>query len=757
MKWTEDYSILIIDDQLRAPTTEGEILRAIVREIEKMGVTVLQATTIEDGRWHFIAEPGICCILLDWDIGDEGAGSFISFVRGRNGAIPLFIFTEKLTVKDIPLAVISRISGYIWKMEDTADFIAGRIDIAIQEYYDSLLPPFFKGLARYVKECRYSWHTPGHMGGVAFLKSPSGKIFFDFLGENAFRSDLSISVPELGSLLEHTEAVGKAEEHAARVFGADRTFFVTNGNSTSNKIVMHACLTAGDVVLIDRNCHKSVMHGVIMTGAIPLYLMPTRNAYGIIGPIHPGEFAGKAMEKKLKTSPLITKERSVTHTVITNSTYDGICYHADQIKRKLDGLTESLHFDEAWFGYAKFHPLYHGRFGMHDTARSDGSPAVFATQSTHKVLASLSQASMIHVRHGKAPVDFDRFNEAFMMHTSTSPQYLVIASLDVASRMMEDQGGRILIEETLEEAIIFRKKMLLLKDEIAREHGWWFDLWQPSSVKTRGGAVKRLEEIDEKELIRESRYWDAGPGDDWHGFGGMENGYAMLDPIKVTVITPGIDHKGTLAKKGGIPAALVSRFLRSRGIVVEKTGHYSFLILYTIGITKGKSGTLLSKLLEFKRLYDGNAPLSEVFPDLVEAHPDFYRGLGLADLCERMHHHLKEGKITAIMRDVYDSLPPQVMLPVKAYEHLVKGRVEKVPLGDLEGRVSAVMAVPYPPGIPVIMPGEQFGGQARQIIPFLASCEEFDNSFPGFENEVHGVTVEEHMGKKRYLLPCVKR
>jgi lysine decarboxylase/arginine decarboxylase len=441
---------------------------------------------------------------------------------------------------------------------------------------------------------------------------------------------------------------------------------------------------------------------------------------------------------------------------VTNSTYDGICYSVERIEEQLRDIVSYIHFDEAWSGYARFHPLYAGRFGMHTT--DTVGPTVFATQSTHKVLAAFSQGSMLHIRQGRGPVDHPRFNEAFMMLTSTSPQYTIIASLDVAARMMAGHSGKFLVEEAIEEAIVFRKKMVTVADEIRAgsapgEDYWWFAVWQPDCIMDQE-TERPVGEADDALLRENAGCWLLNPHDTWHGFPGLEEGYAMLDPIKVTILTPGVRPGGRMDDRG-IPAAVVTTYLRESGIVVEKTGYYSFLVLFTLGITRGKSGTLLAELFRFKALYDGNSPLEEVFPDLVRKHPARYAGRGLADLCREMHDYLRDRSITDVVRNVYATLPEPAMTPAEAYRHLVRGEVTAVPANDLKGRTVAVMVVPYPPGIPVIMPGERCGPATQAIVDYLASSQEFDTLFPGFENEMHGVDVVTRDGRRVYYVYCV--
>ncbi len=773
MELFKDFPVLVVDDDLRSENTGGRATREIVKELQKRGFSVIESYSGYDCRIEFMSHSNVSCVLLDWDLVIKpdaeflGPGEIIEIIRGRNMLIPIFLMTEKLKVMEIPLEIVSQIDGYVWKLEDSPSFIAGRIEEATERYMDELQPPFLRELIRYVDEFKYSWHTPGHSGGEAFLKSSTGKIFHNFFGENIFRSDLSVSVPELGSLLEHTEAIGESEKSAAKIFGSDETYFVTNGTSTSNKIVFHYCVTPGDIVLIDRNCHKSIMHSIIMTGAIPIYLTPSRNSLGIIGPIHEENFEWSEIEKAIKESPLVEDKENfkIKLAVVTNSTYDGLCYNAKTILDGLEKVVDFVLFDEAWYAYAKFHQMYLGRFGMSPDIDREKSPVVFSTHSTHKLLAAFSQGSMIHVKDGRKRVDHGRFNEAYMMHMSTSPQYAIIASLDVAAKMMAGNAGRFLIDETIQEAIIFRKKMKHLKKEIElketeRKRRWWLEIWQPEKVSIETEDGKRetfdLEDIDESILKDRPDCWYLKANEDWHGFGKLENDYVLLDPVKVTVMTPGITRQGRM-RNWGIPATIVTTFLRDRGIVVEKSGHYSFLILFSLGLTKGKSGTLLAELFTFKKLFDEDAPLDDVFPDIVREFPKKYGKMTLQELCKQMHEYLRKVRITKVLKDVYSHNPEQVMLPSKAYSELVNGNTELVRIRELRNRISAVMVVPYPPGIPVIMPGERYTDETKRIVEYLNLSEEFDNKFPGFENEMHGLKMKiDSNNKKRYYTYCLK-
>jgi len=531
-------------------------------------------------------------------------------------------------------------------------------------------------------------------------------------------------------------------------------------------MVFHGCLKSGDLVLLDRNCHKSIIHAVIMTGAIPIYLKSSRNALGIIGPVPVSEFSPESLREKIENCPFIPPGEypRIKLAVLTNSTYDGLCYNTELVKEMLDGICDNVLFDEAWYAYARFHDLYTERYGMYQ-GEVDYGLTVFASQSSHKVLAALSQGSMLHVKHGGREFNHDRFNEAYMMHSSTSPLYSIVASLDVAARMMEGGIGRTLVEEALEEAVIFRLKMEHIEQQVrgGGEGGWWFGIWEPDEItetdpeKPFAGQSVDLGQVDDRTLVSDPCYWKLHPGTKWHGFSDISDDYVMLDPLKVTITTPGIGPDGRMTDFG-IPAGIVARFLRERGIVVEKTGFYSLLVLFTLGVTKGKSGTLLAELFDFRQAYDEDFRLSQVFRSLTDQFSVVYSGRTLRDLVQEMHDFLKDKKISSVMTDIFGGLPDQRMQPNEAYGCLVSGEVEEVPISHLAGRVAAVTVVPYPPGIPLVMPGEEFGTTGSPVLEYLEILQEFHNRFPGFEGEVHGTRVRKtESGYFMYSVDCVRR
>ena len=748
----EFLTVALIDDTHKTDTPVGNAIRRIMDGLKEYGIRITNIGSSDDARSALTNLPEADCIFINWNLGGDtperhtATEGIIKEIRTRNEDIPIFLMGEpgKESATTLTIDMIREVNEYVWVMEDSPEFIAGRIWAASGRYRARLLPPFFGSLVKFSQDFEYSWHTPGHAGGIAFRKSAPGREFYDFFGEQLFRSDLSISVGELGSLLDHSGAIGEAEKFAAKVFGADRTYFVTNGTSTANKVVFMGCVTAGDIVIVDRNCHKSVEHAITMTQALPVYLIPTRNRYGIIGPIHPDEMLQKKVAAKIAKCPLtrLIKKPNVTLAVVTNSTYDGLCYLTPRVEELLGKSTDRLHYDEAWFAYARFNPLYYDRFAMRKGANKPGSPTVFATQSTHKLLAALSQASMVHVRNGRSPVEHQRFNEAFMMHTSTSPFYPLIASLDVSSKMMDGPSGTMLTTECIDEAIRFRKIMARIAKKPGAGKGtkdWWFGMWQPDTVRDpHTGKTMPFADAPHNLLRDEPSVWVLHPKDMWHGFSGLEDEYCMLDPIKVTVLTPGVSADGSL-DPWGIPAAIVVKFLDTRGIINEKSGDYNILFLFSMGITKGKWGTLVSELFEIKRHYDEKSPLDEIFPDLTQQYPSRYEKMTLPDLVEEMHTFMRQNGQGILLEKAYGLLPEPAISFADAYKRLVKGEVEQVPVAEMGGRIVATGVVPYPPGIPLLLPGERAGSTGEPVLQYLLALQNFDVRFPGFAHDTHGV------------------
>ncbi|HLO96634.1 MAG TPA: arginine/lysine/ornithine decarboxylase [Burkholderiaceae bacterium] len=746
------FPIVIIDEDYRSENTSGLGIRALADAIQKEGFEVLGVTSYGDLSQFAQQQSRASAFILSIDDEEFTPGpeldpavlnlrKFIEEIRFKNADIPIYVYGETRTSQHLPNDVLRELHGFIHMFEDTPEFVARHIIREARSYLDGLAPPFFKALMDYAQDGSYSWHCPGHSGGVAFLKSPVGQMFHQFFGENMLRADVCNAVEELGQLLDHTGPVAQSERNAARIFNADHCFFVTNGTSTSNKMVWHHTVAPGDVVVVDRNCHKSILHSIIMTGAVPVFMTPTRNHYGIIGPIPESEFSAENIRKKIAKNPLLkgvdakkVKPRIMT---LTQSTYDGVLYNTETIKQKLDGWIDTLHFDEAWLPHAAFHTFYGSYHAMGKNRPRPKTAMVYATQSTHKLLAGISQASQVLVQDSQnVKLDKHLFNEAYLMHTSTSPQYSIIASCDVAAAMMEPPGGTALVEESISEAMDFRRAMRKVEKDYGKD--WWFKVWGPEKLAAEG--------------VGRPADWMLKANEKWHGFGPIEAGFNMLDPIKSTIITPGLDMSGKFAKTG-IPASIVTKFLAEHGVVVEKTGLYSFFIMFTIGITKGRWNTLLTALQQFKDDYDKNAPLWRIMPEFCAAQPRYER-MGLRDLCQSIHEAYAQGDIARLTTEVYLSELEPAMKPSDAYAHIAQRRTERVAIDKLEGRVTTSLLTPYPPGIPLLIPGERFN---KKIVDYLKFTREFNLKFPGFATDVHGLVAEkDESGKAHYFVDCVR-
>lgn len=641
-------------------------------------------------------------VVIDWE---DSPQELCQQIHDFNEYLPVFAFSSSNSVTDATFQQLSlNVEFFEYEISNAAD-IAVTITQKVEEYEKAVTPPLTRALINFAKEGKYTFCTPGHMSGTAFQHSPVGALFYDFFGANTFKADVSVSVGELGSLLDHSGPHRDAEKYIAETFNADRSYIVTNGTSTANKIIGLYSVPAGSTVLIDRNCHKSLTHLMMMSNVIPIYLRPTRNAYGILGGIPQSEFKHETIEKRVKETPNATWP---VHAVVTNSTYDGLFYNTGFIKNTLD--VKSIHFDSAWVPYTNFSPIYQGLAGM-SGGRTEGK-VIYETQSTHKLLAAFSQASMIHV---KGEINEATFNEAFMMHTSTSPFYPIVASTETAAAMMRGNVGRRLIDESIDRAIRFRKEIKRLREE---SDSWFFDVWQPENIGTK-------------------ECWELKPEDKWHGFRNIDQEHMYLDPIKVTLLTPGLNGDGTMAERG-IPASIVSKYLDDRGVIVEKTGPYNLLFLFSFGIDNTKAMGLLRELCNFRRDYDRNLEIKEAIPSLYKKDPSFYDGMRLQELAQGIHKLIVEHDLPNMMFHAFETLPKMVMPPFEAFQRELNGEVEEVRIQDMQDKVNANMILPYPPGVPLVMPGEMLTADNRAVLDFMLMLCEIGEHFPGFETDIHG-------------------
>lgn len=741
---------------------EGHRLAEITAAIDRMGFQVVRARRIEDAEIAVQTDAAVGCMVVDWGKkGLEGkAVALINLMRRRGLEMPIVILVRRKRFEDIPVEVLDYIDGYIFLSEETPEFIAKNLVSRLKQYAETLKTPFFGALVDYAQEGNQLWTCPGHNGGIFYNRSPIGRIFVEHLGEAVFRDDLDNSVLDLGDLLVHEGPALKAQKEAAAIFGAEKTYFVLNGTSSSNKIVLQALVAEGDLVLFDRNNHKAAHHGALfLGGGIPVFLETDRNTHGLIGPIFHEAFDETRIREKIRTHPLVEdkdawkRERPFRVAVIEQCTYDGTIYDARMIVEKIGHLCDYILFDEAWAGFMKFHPIYAGRFAMGLAGLGPDAPGIIATQSAHKQLASFSQASQIHVKDShiegqRRRIEHRRFNEFFMLHASTSPFYPLFASLDVGAQMMKGRSGEVLWDDTIRLGIELRKKVRAIRREFEDKERdparrWFFEAFVPDRV-TVAGRNSTWEEVPTDDLATDARYWELTPGARWHGFSHVAPGYAITDPNKLILLTPGFDRENGLYAAHGIPAPVVAQYLRENQVVPEKNDLNSLLFLLTPGVESSKAGTLLSSLVAFKRLHDDNAWLEDVITEFVRRRPARYSGLRLRDLCAHMHAFFRDSAVSTLQKAQFapEHMPTPAMPPHEAVRQLVRNNVDYVPIDQAAGRIATTMFVVYPPGIASVVPGERLDERAKPMLDYLGMFEKAANLFPGFDVEIQGIYRE---------------
>jgi ornithine decarboxylase len=769
MNYFQRFTFLFSAPVFDADDLEGLRVNEIIESIERMGFQVVKARRLEDAALAVQTDSAIGCMVVDWGKkGLEGkAASLINLMRSRGLEMPIVILVRRKRFEDIPVEVLDFIDGYVFLAEETPQFIAKNLVSRLKQYAETLKTPFFGALVDYAEEGNQLWTCPGHNGGIFYSRSPIGRIFMEHLGEAIFRDDLDNSVLELGDLLTHEGPALKAQQEAAAIFGAEKTYFVLNGTSASNKIVLGNLVAEDDLVLFDRNNHKAAHHGALLLGGgVPIFLPTDRNAYGLIGPIRYDALDEEAIRARIRDNPLVKdkeawrKPRPFRAAVIEQCTYDGTIYDAETIVQKIGHLCDYILFDEAWAGFMKFHPLYERRFAMGLKNLTEASPGIVATQSTHKQLASFSQASQIHVRDRhingqKRRVEHRRFNEGFMQHASTSPFYPLFASLDVGAQMMKGKSGEVLWDDTLRLGVELRKKLRAVRREFEEKERdparrWFFDPFVPDKVVLPDAAIDggfhevAWESVSTEQLARNPQFWELTPGAAWHGFAYAQKGFSITDPAKLTLLTPGFDRRTGAYEAYGVPAPVVAQYLRENRVVPEKNDLNSLLFLLTPGVEASKAGTLVSALVAFKRLHDENVLLQDAMPEFVAKRPQRYKGMRLRDLCTDMHAYYRSANISALQQAQFraEHLPDMVMTPRAAARLLVRNEVDYLPIDEIEERIATTLFVIYPPGIATIVPGERLGEKARPMIDYLKAFERSANLFPGFEAEIQGLYRE---------------
>lgn len=668
------------------------------------------------------------------DIEDYRKGG-LNKVDGTALGIPVFLYLRD--EENTPEELVGHVVGVISDNLTDRRLFGRQIDEAAKRYEDKVLPPFFGALAQYVYKGKSQFDCPGHQGGAYFRRHPAGRAFYDFYGEELFRSDLCNADVAMGDLLIHEGAPLKAQKAAAKIYNADKTYFVLNGTSASNKVVLNAALTPGDLVLYDRNNHKSVNHGALLqAGATPIYLETARNPFGFIGGIDEKCFDEKYLRDLIreKCPEKADAKRPFRLAVIQLGTYDGTIYNARQVVDKIGHLCDYILFDSAWVGYEQFIPM------MRDCSPlllelGPEDPGIFVTQSVHKQQAGFSQSSQIHKKDAHIRGQ-DRFiphkvlNNAFMMHASTSPFYPLFASLDVNAKMQEGEAGRRLWADCVKTTIDARKLLLDTCHHIKP--------FIPNKV--RGADWKSY---PTNLIAQDLEFFKFVPGEKWHSFEGYGENQYFVDPCKFMLTTPGINVETGEYEDFGVPATILANYLRENGIIPEKNDLNSILFLMTPAENKEKMDHLVSQIARFEKYLDEDAPLEDVLPGLYKHYEYRYHDYSIRQLCQEMHDFYKERNIKEIQKQMFCSeyMPKSVINPQDAHFAFLRGQAELVRMEDAEGRVAAEGALPYPPGVLCCIPGEVWGGP---VLKYFLAWQEAMGRMPGFAPELQGVYVEDN-------------
>jgi ornithine decarboxylase len=760
--------IVAIVDEKNAQTQE--LLDAIRNENFEIEVTgSFERDVSED------AAVGAYVALMDGERLEKARGLGRA-VREAGFHTPLWGLADSHRLSELlVVSLVGEVDGYIYLGQQTPGFYAKQVIASLVKYGMSLLPPFFGGLMAYDAEANITFACPGHQGGQFYRKSPAGQLFFKHFGESVFRNDLCNADVDLGDLLIHEGAAADAQRYAAYVFGADKTYFVLNGTSTSNKVVTNAVLRRGDLVLFDRNNHKSLHQGaLVQAGAIPIFLPTSRNPFGMIGAVDWEAWDESFLREQIRSNPLVKDaerhraERPFRLACIQLATYDGTIYNVRKVLEKIGHLCDYVLWDEAWIGYNAFHPLFKDHSPMRIETLGPEMAGLFSTQSVHKQGAGFSQASQIHkrdehIRDQKRYIDHKRFNESFLINASTSPFYPLFASLEVNAKVHEGKAGEMLWDRCIELAIEARKKLREFchyyeRTGASKEEKWFFDPFVPDLVTIKGSSFTAdaenipWESIPTNVIKREQQCWDFHPDSRWHGYSGYAEGYAMVDPNKLSLLTPGIDRKTGEYLDFGVPATVVANYLREQQIVPEKCDLNSVLFLMTPAEDESKINTLIAKLVKFKNFWDRDAPLHEVLPSICAAHPQRYADYTLRQVCNEMHDFYRKANVKELQRLCFraSSFPKLAISPEDAYQALVANEVDYLPLERIEGRISATLALIYPPGIGVVVPGERWDDRARPMRDYFLAFQESFNRFPGFNYEVQGVFQERIEGRIKF-------
>lgn len=578
----------------------------------------------------------------------------------------------------------------------------------------SHLPPFTKALLNFAKEARDDFCTPGHHSGALFEEIPEGRAFVSALGQGAFAADISDSSSVIGDPSSHEGVSGEAEALAASVYGSDRCFFVLGGTSTSNRIAISALVSEGDLILFDRNNHKSASQAALAAaGGLPVYLASARNEYGIIGGLTEETLAPTRLrEKAARLSPAAAKKaRPFRLACLQLSTYDGLFLNARELLRRIGPLCDYILFDGAWAGYENFLPLLQDSAVLTFPLAKD-DPGILVTQSVHKQLAGFSMTSQLHKKdshlRGMARyLEDDVLQAAYLMHISTSPYYPLLAGLEMNAYLHQKKGRELWQKAAITATEL--KKSILKRCRFLRP-------FTAPMVRTASWEAHPTEEI-----LADPAFFAISPKDTWHGFSHIAENLYLTDPCKVLLTT------------GPLPAPLLSHWLESRHVTVEKSDFHTLLFLIEPSDRQEKCERLLSLFEECETVYEANAPMSSFAPD-VTCLPDE----GLKDYSLRYMDFLEKEQASRLSQTLFaeDHFPKAALTGRSAHQAFLKGERERVPLPKAKGRVSLEMILPYPPGITVLEPGEVW---TDEVLSYFLFLQKYSSTFPDFSPEILGV------------------
>lgn len=578
----------------------------------------------------------------------------------------------------------------------------------------SHLPPFTKALLDFAKEARDDFCTPGHHSGALFEEIPEGRAFVSSLGQGAFAADISDSSSVIGDPSSHEGVSGEAEALAASVYGSDRCFFVLGGTSASNRIAISALVSEGDLILFDRNNHKSASQAALAAaGGLPVYLASERNESGIIGGLTEETLdPARLREKAAKLSPDAgKKQRPYRLACLQLSTYDGLFLNAREILRRIGPLCDYILFDGAWAGYENFLPLLCDSAVLTFPLTKD-DPGILVTQSVHKQLAGFSMTSQLHKKdshlRGMARyLEDDVLQAAYLMHISTSPYYPLLAGLEMNAYLHQKEGRELWQKAAITATEL--KKSILKRCRFLR----------PFTASMMRDAF--WETYPAEDILADPAFFAISPKDTWHGFSHIAENLYLTDPCKVLLTT------------GPLPAPLLSHWLESRHVTVEKSDFHTLLFLIEPSDRQEKCERLLSLFEECETAYEANAPMSSFAPDVT-----CLPGEGLKDYSLRYMNFLGKEQASRLSQTLFaeDHFPKAMLTGRNAHQAFLRGERERIPLCEAKGRVSLEMILPYPPGITVLEPGEVW---TDEVLSYFLFLQKYSSTFPDFSPEILGV------------------